>query len=458
MSSTSLKINISKYLFNIFLVFYFSLLYLLQYYYILSFFGIIIFILTFFIFYILKRYHHSLCLLLLFSPIVNFGVNIYTFKILNVNVFYILLILLFLKNIALIKKINSKYIFIITLLLLFLIYSLKNILEFKEFFQDTILLFSPFMLYICFRKKFSNNDLIYIFIILSYVKLLTTFLMYYFSITLSNDTNMFNRLVVDNSDEIGLLLKTLILSIFLFTNNIKFRILSFILISLNILGTYQYGPQFIGLGSLSILFITFVIIIFIINKVLTHNYKFILTSLLLLIPFLIKPSNESINYKMNNILELSHFLFSNYTIYALPNSAQIRVIEILNIINEPTNLIVGTGLGGYFVDDKYPFPPWTNKFDFSEKELYTGKFFKPHNINYNLLKYGILFISVLFYLFLYRNSFKNLSHKILYLNLLLFIGFNFGAGIKAALCLGILFIVLSNKNSNEIFILKNSCV
>ena len=281
--------------------------------------------------------------------------------------------------------------------------------------------------------------------------------MYYFNITVTYDSNMFNRLVVDNSDEIGVLLKTFVLSIFLFATDKKIRILSSIVIILNVFGSIHYGPQFIGLGSLSIIFLTSVIILYIISKLLSFNYKIIFISLIFFIPPLFKSSDDSLNYKINNIFKLSTFLFTNYSIYDLPNSAQIRVIETLNIISEPSRLFFGSGLGGYFVDNKYPFPSWTNKFDFSEKEIISGKYFKPHNFNYNLLKFGFFYFLVIFFLFLYRNSFSKNSDKILYVNLLFFIAFNFGAGIKAALCLGILLIVLSNRFMQKNYFIKSYC-
>ena len=195
---------------------FYSTIYLLQYHSILSFFGILLTLFTFIILYFNKSYSYSLCLLLLFSPIVDYGINIFTFKIFHVSVFYILFSILFLSNMFQNPNLKSKHLLIFVFLIIYTVYSLKNILEVKEFFQDSILLFAPFMLYISFNAKVNNDDFLIIFIQLLFVKLITTFVMYYFNITVTYDSNMFNRLVVDNSDEIGVLLKTFALSIFLF--------------------------------------------------------------------------------------------------------------------------------------------------------------------------------------------------------------------------------------------------
>lgn len=85
------------------------------------------------------------------------------------------------------------------------------------------------------------------------------------------------------------------------------------------------------------------------------------------------------------------------------HSSSVRFLEAVNIskkLIERKSLLWGEGLGAWF-DFKYRTPPFLlTKGDYSEAEIISGRFFKPHNTFLNIfLKMGLVGLFLYFYIF-----------------------------------------------------------
>jgi hypothetical protein len=129
------------------------------------------------------------------------------------------------------------------------------------------------------------------------------------------------------------------------------------------------------------------------------------------------------------IAELNENMYSYITwklTTFLPNSGgvanpspTVRYLELKNIWQEqltaPYKLFIGTGWGGYFTSDNFPFSNeilGTNSYpvEWIERDNY----FKPHGTYlYVLLKYGVLGI-ILFYGTIFLYSARNIFDKTIY--------------------------------------------
>jgi hypothetical protein len=100
------------------------------------------------------------------------------------------------------------------------------------------------------------------------------------------------------------------------------------------------------------------------------------------------------------------------------HSSSVRFLEAVNIwgkLTDNNNLLWGDGLGGSF-DFKYLTPPFAfEKGDYSDEEISSGRFFKPHNTFLNVfLKMGL--IGLIFFLFIFGmfvvQTYKNAKFQI----------------------------------------------
>jgi hypothetical protein len=394
-------------------------------------------------FYIKGKLFESVFVLLLFSSFVKEGVNIYNTHIGEISLFYISI---FIMAVIAIYKNNfflDRIIANIVLYFLFLLtIGLLNVDYLSFLIKDSILFAIPIAIFVVYRGL-SNETIFKLFISLIGVKVITTLIMFSFGITLEYDDNMFLRPFVDNIDEMAMAFKVLILSLLLFTTKFKYKSYLLMLLVVSIFGSFAFGTQFIGLGSLSLMTLMTVLLFY----ALKSKYPILLLLMPIGLLFLLLVNLDTGNaftYKINNILELGSYLFSQGDIYTLPNSPQVRIIEILNISQDPVRLFFGYGFGGWFTDSYVAFGNWINEFDFTRYEIENRVFFNPHNIGYVLLKYGILFYIFLYILLSKYKLFRKDYLRVLYINIIFVASLTIGYGIKTSILLSFALIMLHN--------------
>ena len=434
---------------NILYVFIGSILYLLQFIYPINY--IITLLISFLIIitYVNKKYNIVLFFLLLYSALVDEGINIYTMKIFGINLFYMITFVLLSLNIFK----NNKFSFSKELTIYMFLLTIVGMMSVSNIFESTyywikdflLLVFIPIVFYILF-KEISGREIMRIFLLLLIVKIFTTFLMFVTGLTLKQDPNMFNIWRVSNQDELGAFYIVLLLSLALFGKHLRYY-LGKILLFISFIGFYVYGLAFLGLGSQIILLMLIVLLLFFFK----NKAMILFSPLVLIIPFVFLTNdiqlenNSALAYKINNIVELVEHL-NKEDIYLIPQSPQVRVIEMINLFGYPWyNIMFGHGLGGYFTDSYFPFNKWLGKFDYSEQEIRTRHFYNPHNLGYSVLKFGLLWEIFIFYLFIkaYRLQYSNI--KIFVIAAIFVLFFNIGYGIKNSILFALIFIILHNE-------------
>lgn len=406
-------------------------------------------------FYNKNKLEYSVFLILLFSVLSNNGINIYLFQIGGINLFYITLLLLFilylLKNKEKIFQI-PKLLFVYTALItVIFVYSVSNIFESISYFiKDLIIIIVVPTLIVILFKSIKSEKIVYIFINILSIKIIASLLMFLAGLTLIKDENMFDALSIDNADELGSLFVVLLLTL-VFIRNINDNKWIFFLFIITLFGLFHYGLGFLGLGSQVMMMVLIVFGYFMLRS----KFFAIPVILILLFTSIGEIRNEAITYKIKNITEL----FSNLnqdSIYMIPHSPQVRVIELINITSYPWyNVLFGHGIGGYFSDTYFEFNKYIGKFDFSEQEIETRKFYNPHNLGYNLLKFGILWQIFLLYL-LYKTIKLTKGDIRMFLILSLFtLSLNMGYAIKTSILFGIVLIMIHNSNQREVSEKKN---
>ncbi len=174
-------------------------------------------------------------------------------------------------------------------------------------------------------------------------------------------------------------------------------------------------------------------------------YILLFTILLAVISNVTYISNDNIIHKITNITSI----VSSDSLYDVSISPLIRILEMMNILSEMNWFtFFGGGFGSYFTDQAYPFPPLTT-FDFSSDQINAGVYFIPHNFNYLLLKFGMLYPIAFIYLLMKINSTSSLNAKSILCAFLLFSMLNIGFTYVPSIIFGV---VLSNvfrqKNNN----------
>jgi hypothetical protein len=403
-------------------------------------------------FYLRGKLQVSLFLILLFSVLSKGGVNIFTFNIVGLNLFYLgILVILVISTCFRGEKLFkvSKVAFIYLILVSFVLsYSVLNLASAPLFFVKDfiILVFLPIVFFILF-KKLSSNDILFAVYNIIAIKIITSFIMYLSGLTLLAETDLMGAMVIDNADELSAFYLIFLISSVLFVKNErKWWLVLALFVSL--IGLLFYGLGFWGLGSQVMLMIAIVFALYAIKN------KYFLIGLfpllLLLLPLLGSIENELILYKLKNITDL----FSNLdidSVYLIPHSPQVRVIELINILSYPWyNIVFGHGIGGSFTDTYFPFNKYLGSWDFSHFEITTRVFFNPHNIAFALLKLGLMWWGFVVYLFYKSVLVKNVEVKVFLLVATFVLLLNFGYAIKSSLLLGLVFIVLHNFQKENI--------
>ncbi|MCE7577986.1 hypothetical protein LZS94_10800 [Aliivibrio fischeri] len=146
--------------------------------------------------------------------------------------------------------------------------------------------------------------------------------------------------------------------------------------------------------------------------------------------------------KVTNITSL----FSYTSLMDISHSPLVRIIEFSNIIYSIFNYNpFGSGFGGYFSEYIMTFP-YLNKYDYSIDQINSGLFFNPHNFNYGLLKYGLMYILLFVVLFLKVSKLEFGNKKTIFIAILLFSSLNIGFTFIPSLLLGV---VIANVNKSK---------
>ena len=147
--------------------------------------------------------------------------------------------------------------------------------------------------------------------------------------------------------------------------------------------------------------------------------------------------------KINNISSI----FNGASLYHINHSPLIRIIEFSNIVNDITfnSKFIGAGFGGYMSDDFINFPKLT-KFDFSEEQIVLRKYYIPHNFNYPLLKFGLLYLLFVIYTLKKINQ-MDVNKKLILTIFFMFACLNLGFTFLPSIMLGVVIGNLSKKNS-----------
>lgn len=385
----------------------------------------------------------ALFLLMIFSSMTPDAVNIYTTKIAFLNVAYILVLFLTCLSLARTREnilVIPRHLGVFLLMAIVLVpASITNLFDYPVIVAKDMLLIliMPMCIYFIFRDL-SFDEVIDCFLAIAFVKVLTVLFMFLTGFQLSFNTH-FDVAVAGYVDEIDTLLILLILTApFVKENRIRF----IILFLLALIGSSFFGVNFLGFGSqiiiLSALIALFLLalrpillVIFCVLVLASLNFDIAKSALL--------------SYKLNNIFDLISNLRSDL-IYSIPHSPQVRVIELLNLLErEWYFLIFGNGAGGYFSDQHFRFNDYIGDMDFSRWEIENRIFFNPHNFSFGFLKMGVLWTLFCFYL-LFTSRRRGLSGlESLFMNLLIItIFFNFGFAIKTSFLVGIVFILLAN--------------
>lgn len=286
-------------------------------------------------FYNKNKLEYSLFLILLFSVLSTKGINIYLLQIAGINLFYItlllLLVLFLLKNKEKIFQIPKLLFVYAVLISIVFAYSISNLFESTLFFiKDLIIIIVIPTLVVFLFKKLESEKIVHIFINIMSIKIIASLLMFMTGLTLTQDENMFDALSVDNADELGALFVVLLLTL-AFIRKINDYSWIFVLFFITLFGLFQYGLGFAGLGSQVMIMVLIVLAYFGLRR---KIFFIPILFIFILIYNVDKTGNESIDFKIQNITEL----FSNLnqdSIYMIPHSPQVRVIELINIASYP---------------------------------------------------------------------------------------------------------------------------
>lgn len=423
-------------------------LYLLQFFQFVNIATTFIVFLLIIYFYKKNKLEYSLSLILLFSALSVNGVNIYVLQIAGVNLFYITILVLFFiylfKNIDRILWIPRFLAIYIGLIVVVLSYSLPNLIDSTLYFiKDLIIiLIIPLTIVILF-KNLENEKILHLFFNIISIKILASLIMFMTGLTLSQDENMFNALTIDNADELDSLFVVFLLAM-LFTRKSREGRWLIVLLLISLFGLLNYGLGFVGLGSQVMIMVIIVICFFGLRRL-----SLFIPLLVLLIVSINNVGSESIDYKFQNITQLISNLDRD-SVYMIPHSPQVRVIELINIFSYPWyNVLFGHGVGGYFSDYYFQFNENIGKFDFSEFEIRSRRFYNPHNLAYNFLKFGILW-QIFLLLLVYKALKRTSGNTRVFVVISLFtLSLNMGYATKTSILFGIILIMVSKGSCRQ---------
>jgi hypothetical protein len=207
-----------------------------------------------------------------------------------------------------------------------------------------------------------------------------------------------------------------------------------------------------GSGTILLLAIVCMLGLIISGRIIDQGMdKLLSIPLLLFIGFLIYiiGSVSSLTFPLEGLV-LRFTSILTFDLERMNRSAAVRILELMNIThdlfqNGILHLIFGNGYGGNFTDTNFPFNNYLelSRSDYSNSELSSHQFYRPHNSPaVLLLKHGLLGISV--YLSILAISIKyylsgNRIESTASIILLFTFGIVYGFGIKNSIIIGICF-------------------
>jgi len=380
------------------------------------------------------------------------SVSLYTLKISGVSLFYILILSVFTLKVFTRRKISRIELFIIIFFCIYFSYSIlnSNYIETTYFVNDTLffLIGILFLFSIYDIKKFNIEKMFF-----------AISLGYFFSKVLVYSTGLGLQVTAYSSDidqysaifdPIENLLLIFNLQSLLFPKNKTVRALSFLNLSIFGLSAYLLGYMH---GA------TIVLVIIVLFYALLRNIKLLLVIsfscfLLIFVSFnvdinsILNVQEDSVFlFKIQKVLGLFDFLYnSNISIYDLPRSTQVRLIETANLlVQNPFYLIFGNGFGGFLTETIYFYGDYLNSDDYSLDQITSGKFQLLHAYNQIILKHGLLSILIAFCCFW---KFRRAEERNFRDTALIFLVLSYSFTIKPYLILALLVFSLKPKEHN----------
>lgn len=383
----------------------------------------------------------------------NESVSIYTLKISGVSLFYVLIISLFTLKLLTRRKVSRVELFILLLFCIYFIYSVlnKNYIETSYFINDSLfLLIGILFLYSIYDFKNVNIEKILFAVSLGYF--FTKILVYLTGVGLqvtaySSHIDQYSAIF----DPIENLLLIFNLQSFIFPKNKAIRMLSLLNLMLFGLSAYLLGYMH---GA------TIVLVIIILFYALLRNVKLllILSTLCCVLLFisvnidfysLFYTQKESVFlFKVQKVIGLFEFLYqSDISIYDLPRSTQVRLIETANLIGQnPLSFFFGNGFGGYLTETIYSYGSYLNADDYSLDQIASGKYQLLHAYNQIILKHGLLSLLIALITFW---RFRRAEDRNFRDTALIFIVLSYSFTIKPFLILALLVFSLKDKGQNN---------
>ncbi|WP_139158726.1 hypothetical protein ABRP32_19770 [Providencia manganoxydans] len=297
------------------------------------------------------------------------------------------------------KKLHRYELIFFVLFITYLIYSILsgNALSGEYFINDVMFILIAFLFLFSFRWLNNiNYDLIFLSLSSGYFISKILVLITGIGLEVTNYTSVIvQKNALFDPVEYFLILYCIHSFFYPLTKNV--RLVSF----LNLL-LFSFGSILLGYVHGGAMVMIFVSLIYCLIRnikyllILSGVLIFILTSLTL--PSINNDSNDSVlSYKLQKVTGLAEFMFDdNFGVYSLPRSTQVRVIETLNLLDQPLPYIMlGKGFGGYLEQSKYYYGRYLNKDDYSEDQIRSKKFYVLHSINQLLLKHGVIFIALI---------------------------------------------------------------
>lgn len=402
------------------------------------------------IFYILKsKYHYALLYLILCSA---YYVEPNILSLPAVGGYLFLIILLFTSFFHFYKNgffsrlsipTNSSSIVLFFYVSIFVLLSFifqiifSDVLDSTHFtyFKKDMLFLITMVLFFIFAKDIKLEKIFQVFLIMAIAWLSINFILIQTGVTVISHPASPGYVMTSISydDLMGFYLYFLV-SIFLFANQMKYKILALLL-----LGIFAFNITNIGIGGQMFFGVLALLLIYILSKKLLRYFALIASFILILtfstnigVSSLISENRENdifIN-KLNAALLVVEFS-SQLDIEEIPWSPRVRVIELINLFDQnPINIIFGNGIGGFFTETSYKFgfhDSVNPDDDFSKEQIVTSRYYTPHNIGMIILKYGLIFYLLMF-LILYKilKYSKNSLEKSILLSFWVTVFFNFG--------------------------------
>lgn len=376
------------------------------------------------------------------------SISLYTLKLSGVSVFYIVMIVLTMLVLFLRKKLTLASLNILLCFIAITAYSilLGNSIEFNYFALDVFFIVIALAFYISLHAyKKINYDLLFISLGAGY----------YLAKIISAITGIGLEVVSYTAfieqknalfDPVENFLIVYSIHASFYANMRLKRVLALFNVILFILAMISLG--YIHGGTIVLVLAS---LLFCIIKRLKYVVYATLSISLLLgsVAISISLTEDSVlYYKVEKVIGLFKFVTEkDFTVYELPRSAQVRVIESANLLDRNVGeSIFGSGFGGYIEETKFEYGSYLNEDDYSRDEIKSGKFYNLHTFNQLFLKHGLLGVAIILYLWS-RRRFSD--DKNIYDVSLIFLLFSYGYTIKSFLILGFFLYVCFEKSSNK---------